>query len=324
MFDSCEHRHRVSTIVRDLETCFLSYKDLSGNEVIISPSKVIAYVAFASPSLPLGVDKLFLAVNESGFSFRGDQRIKFVTLAAKVLLKLDWTYLTVVVPDDKKARNEILETFTLHDLCIARIIDSKSFVDNASHVSLSELTKGRPIVFLTDADSTESVLDRVISRSGRSKLTYIFLPWNVQVAYGRSARVSMEVAILITPRPRQTSSTSPVLHDERVEDPWEEEFVSHSNSTIEQLDTGTQSASSVSQAVGSLLSALDSVYKNTCPEQDGVCKAFTDLSTVKTKVYKKQQKDSVMLQVLALRPADEDSWTETQVWRIYENKDKHF
>ena len=275
VLDTCGRDMLALSIPRDIEACRASYKDYTGNDVVVQSSRVIAYVDYKNYAEHVGLEKPVMTITDDEYSISKDSHVTYFLQMSSILMTLNWSYLKVVVPRGYIHRPDFHRILRSKGLCIAEeILVSESSLDVAAARVMSDALA---TLFLTDHSTTLDLLDVVRSRNSSARLRYVFMPWNSGVIYVTPQSNSAELAI-VTEHVIPESFEYPRSRD--LPNPW--------RGTLEKIYTNQSSRlkglSLVPLAVDTLMASLGEAYGALCPEGRGVCGAMGDPGAVRDKM----------------------------------------
>ena len=280
VLDTCGRKTVALSIPRDIEACRTSYRDFSGSDVVVQPSRVIAYVDYKNYAEHTGLGKLVMSVTDDEYSLSKDSHVTYLQQMSSILMTLNWSYLKVVVSDGYVHRPHYYQILRSKGLCVAEeiLVRGKNLGPAASRV----MSDASATLFLTDHPTTLNLLEAIRSRNSSARLRYAFMPWNSGVIDVIPQSNSAELAI-VTEHVIPENFEYPRSRD--LPNPW--------RGTLEKVYTNQSSRlkglSLVPLMVDNLMTSVGKAYESLCPEGRGVCDAMRDLESVKDKLWESRR-----------------------------------
>ncbi|XP_041347351.1 G-protein coupled receptor family C group 6 member A-like [Gigantopelta aegis] len=296
VFDSCGDQTWFSTKHHEIENCLYHYKNSDDRAVVIQPSKTVAYFntdAFSGFNTVSNTAKLSMTIADTGITFGNSTNDHYTDSVIRTLKEIKWTYIYFIVSDTEFLKNKA-DQFKMksseHGICIGGVITLKH---NASgHLleeSMSTLNEAKEdagtfLLLTTEHDTMQmftNLLNKPVPKLG---LKVLIFSWHLRILQTNNLENIIDEAVVIWPRPA-TSAGSGVPSSGN---PWYEQFQNpqtNNGSTVDILQLLDSRLTLVmNKAVESLVSSLAIIYKNRCPRQGRMCKAFTDFESLKDEV----------------------------------------
>ncbi|KAK7503667.1 hypothetical protein BaRGS_00005206, partial [Batillaria attramentaria] len=306
VFDSCGENSREFSIAQQVESCFSSYENSSGGVVSVSPSEVAAYAAYSPFLEDSSFHKILLGITDTGYSFGSVSRAAHLAQIAKVLVAMNWTFVKAVVHKRDSLTLDIKEILKSQGVC--------ADIETVGNLDISEtvarlMRDSTAVVFLTNGPDTRRVLSEIASLNTSARMKYFLASWNWELA--QSALLADTAEVVLLPLPTLAHSVNFHAENVQFDNPWREDFASSSVASGEvRMEDRVRSV--VTLAVDRLVTELDVVYRELCPQQKGVCEEMRDLTAVRDRVLTSRSQQSgletVEMDILALRPTAGNGW----------------